>query len=472
MKQRMIVNPGTQMNAVGKNPRDKSSRRMALPVVNPVTLLVLVLFLMLALNASAEGAFDYRTLIPNGSESAAALTAKQVTFNGNTWYLTAYDETAGTATLFSAGQIGTSKFDASSSDYKGSAIEAYLNSLTAAGGSYSAVASAMVGVDLADVGVAGARLYRLSEEELNALPESIKRLSPTDSGWKNYWLRTKGPNGWTGNPQAKNCYPAALTGSPLVGEAAVTDSSKAVRPALKLNLARVNFDEDTKAFTLMTTAGRTVTFRVVNGGWDTGTDGDKTVELSGYADELHLSEADIPAVGNKPSSGYKAGSWDVSPDTARLITEDTTYTYSYAEKQAISYTVTFKVVNGAWEDGTSTEKVVTLAGVEGDALKLAADQIPAVGDKPADGYQAGEWDVVPSTNTVINQNRTYTYTYLEADKVSVTVTFAVRNGAWNDGTTANKTVVLEGKASDDLKLSAEDIPAVGDKPDTEFKAGA
>jgi len=472
MKQKTIVNSGTQMNAAGKNPRDRSGRPMALPAIRPVTLLLLALLLILAGTASAEGAFDYRALIPNGSESAADLTAKQVTFNGNKWYLTAYDETAGTATLFSAGQIGASKFDAASSNYKGSAIEAYLNGLTAEGGSYWAVAPAMVGVDLADVGVTGARLYLLSEDELNTLPESVKRLSPTDSGWKNYWLRTKGPNTWTGGAQAKNCYPASFTGTPLVGEAIVTDTSKAVRPALKLNLARVNFDAAAKTFTLMAPVERTVTFRVVNGAWNDGTDADKTVRLSGYADEMVLGEASIPAVGNNPGSGYKAGSWDVTPDTARLITEDTTYIYSYAEKQAIRFTVTFKVVNGAWADGTDTEKTVTLTGLEGDELKLAANQIPGVGDNPADGYQGGGWDVVPAANTVINQNRTYTYTYLEADKVCVTVTFTVKNGAWNDGTTANRTITLEGNAGDDLMLSADDIPATGEKPNASFKPGA
>ena len=78
----------------------------------------------------------------------------------------------------------------------------------------------------------------------------------------------------------------------------------------------------------------------------------------------------------------------------------------------ISYTVTFKVANGAWDDETTADKIVTLTGNEGDTLKLSADQIPAVGTKPNDGYKAGSWDVTPSTDTAISSNVTYTYTYV------------------------------------------------------------
>ena len=65
------------------------------------------------------------------------------------------------------------------------------------------------------------------------------------------------------------------------------------------------------------------------------------------------------------------------------------------KKDSISQTVTFKVVNGSWDDKSVTDKTVTLTGYEGDMLKLAADQIPAVGSKPNDKYIAGSWDVTP-----------------------------------------------------------------------------
>ena len=217
----------------------------------------------------------------------------------------------------------------------------------------------------------------------------------------------------------------------------------------------------------------TVTFKVVNGSWDDGTTSDKTVTLTGYeGDTLNLATADIPAVGSKPGDTYKTGSWDVIPSVDTAITEDTTYTYTYAKKDAISKTVTFKVVNGSWNDGTTADKTVTLTGYEGDTLNLATADIPAVGSKPGDTYKTGSWDVIPSVDTAITEDTTYTYTYAKKDAISKTVTFKVVNGSWNDGTTADKTVTLTGYEGDTLKLAATQIPAVGTKPSDTYKAGS
>ncbi len=85
------------------------------------------------------------------------------------------------------------------------------------------------------------------------------------------------------------------------------------------------------------------------------------------------------------------------------------YTIDIAEP--ISYNVTFKVVNGAWDDGEIANKTETLNGAAGDTLKLSAEQIPAAGTKPADGYKEGSWDVMPNTDTTIITDTVYTYTY-------------------------------------------------------------
>ena len=77
----------------------------------------------------------------------------------------------------------------------------------------------------------------------------------------------------------------------------------------------------------------------------------------------------------------------------------------------ISFTVTFRVANGAWDDGKTEDKIVTLAGHEGDTLKLKETDIPAVGTKPVEGYQVGAWDTVPAADTVITTNTVYTYNY-------------------------------------------------------------
>ena len=221
----------------------------------------------------------------------------------------------------------------------------------------------------------------------------------------------------------------------------------------------------------------TVTFKVVNGKWNEGegdaATADKTVTLTGHdGDTLKLTADQIPAVGTKPNDTYKVGSWDTTPSADTEIAADTTYTYTYAQKDAISQTVTFKVVNGSWNDETTTDKTVTLTGYEGDTLKLAANQIPAVGTKPNDTYKAGSWDVTPSAETEITAATTYTYTYAQKDTISQTVTFKVANGSWNDETTADKTVTLTGYEGDTLKLTADQIPTVGTKPNNTYKAGS
>ena len=219
----------------------------------------------------------------------------------------------------------------------------------------------------------------------------------------------------------------------------------------------------------------TVTFKVINGEWNKGGTGDKNVTLSRYENEdlvLRLTETDIPQVGDKPYKGYKAGAWDVTPTAGMVISGDTVFTYTYAPKDGISQTVTFKVVNGSWDDGTTADKTVILIGLEGETLRLAANQIPAVGNKPNENFKAGSWDVVPSTEAEITAPTTYTYTYAPKDSISQTVTFKVVNGSWDDGTTADKTVILIGLEGETLRLAANQIPAVGNKPNENFKAGS
>lgn len=119
--------------------------------------------------------------------------------------------------------------------------------------------------------------------------------------------------------------------------------------------------------------------------------------------------------------GYQFGGWydnaglTGSPVTA-ISASDTGNKEYWAKWTAnpspVSYSVVFKVVNGSWDDGNTSDKSVTLSGMEGDTLKLSSGQIPAVGTKPNDGYKAGSWDVTPSTDTAISSNVTYTYTYV------------------------------------------------------------
>ena len=83
----------------------------------------------------------------------------------------------------------------------------------------------------------------------------------------------------------------------------------------------------------------TITFQVVNGTWDDGTREPRTMILTGSeGEELRLDPDDIPQV-ITPDEGYELGAWDIEPPTYMAeydlatgdpITEDTTYTYTYA----------------------------------------------------------------------------------------------------------------------------------------------
>ncbi|GEM_PF-5537466 len=83
--------------------------------------------------------------------------------------------------------------------------------------------------------------------------------------------------------------------------------------------------------------------------------------------------------------------------------------------QRHSAVVTFKVENGSWDevqgDDASADITVSLTDTVKNELKLSADQIPAVGTKPNSGYEAGNWDVTPNTETEITADTVYTYTF-------------------------------------------------------------
>lgn len=124
-----------------------------------------------------------------------------------------------------------------------------------------------------------------------------------------------------------------------------------------------------------------------------------------------LGENDHLYVFNEQCNG------DKKTDYASELTEVTI-------PELISYTVTFKVKNGSWNDGKTADKKVTLSRYDNEdkALVLQSDDIPAVGNKPANGYKAGSWDTTPDTDTAISKDTTYTYTYAKKDDPTPTPT--------------------------------------------------
>ena len=83
-----------------------------------------------------------------------------------------------------------------------------------------------------------------------------------------------------------------------------------------------------------------VTFKVVNGKWNDDSSDNIVVYVNakdkdGETLESKLTEAQIPAVGEKPNSGYRAsGSWDKSLSAGLKITGDTEFTFTYSRRSS------------------------------------------------------------------------------------------------------------------------------------------
>lgn len=95
-----------------------------------------------------------------------------------------------------------------------------------------------------------------------------------------------------------------------------------------------------------------------------------------------------------------------------------TKTIPIVDPSPTTNTVTFRVVNGKWNDdstGNKTEQVETNG-------HLTEAQIPTVGSKPNAGYKAGSWSPsTPSSSTAITEDIEYTYTYASESAKTYTV---------------------------------------------------
>ena len=186
----------------------------------------------------------YAAYLPLAADDAAALAGKVVEFNGYKWYIIEDNSTSateGTVTLFAKDTIGSSRFDNSSNVYSGSMVKSYLDNLTAEGGAFADVADAIVSTDLEDVTVTGAKLWLLSKDEVITTYKLSTALNKCSNAW---WLRTP----------VDPSYVVFVN-----GESGSVDNTGnlymntyGVRPALKLDLSKVEFDSETKTFALPT----------------------------------------------------------------------------------------------------------------------------------------------------------------------------------------------------------------------------
>lgn len=137
-----------------------------------------------------------------------------------------------------------------------------------------------------------------------------------------------------------------------------------------------------------------------------------------------------------------------SLDTKGTINPDGTDTFD-GTPDKYQVKVTYKVVNGAWND-ESIDNVVTYLEkykdgiMAADGIATLNDTIPAVGDKPAAGYEAGSWNETPALDTTISSDAEYTYTY---KLITYTITYGLDGGIVNGTNPATYTV-----ESDDITL--------------------
>ena len=82
-------------------------------------------------------------------------------------------------------------------------------------------------------------------------------------------------------------------------------------------------------------------FKVVNGEWNNGGSADivvyvpfKDYKTGKTLKYVVVPITSIPAVGDKPNSGYRAGSWDTTPVGNAKVEKDTVFTYTYAKKSS------------------------------------------------------------------------------------------------------------------------------------------
>jgi hypothetical protein len=75
--------------------------------------------------------------------------------------------------------------------------------------------------------------------------------------------------------------------------------------------------------------------------------------------------------------------------------------------------VIFKVVNGVWADGNSSDKFVYLTLMKNGeyAVDGTATLVAPTGMKANEGYEGGAWDVTPPATVSGTNTETYTYTF-------------------------------------------------------------
>ena len=157
-------------------------------------------------------------------------------------------------------------------------------------------------------------------------------------------------------------------------------------------------------------------FKVVNGEWNNGGSADIVVYVpfkdNKTGDELKYAVVPItriPVVGDKPNSGYRAGSWDTTPVGNAKVEKDTVFTYTYAKKSS----------SGGGGGGGSRKPTVTIpddvpTGLNGDDHYAYIVGYPDSTVRPQNGITRAEVATIffrLLTDETRNANSTKTNSY-------------------------------------------------------------
>ena len=141
--------------------------------------------------------------------------------------------------------------------------------------------------------------------------------------------------------------------------------------------------------------------------------------------DLYKADAKNQTVDGK-TYVYVSGLTTVTDNLEKLTKDVTIDLYYYLNVEggndipdAWEYRLTFKVVNGEWNDGGNADIVTyvqfkdqkTGEAFKDEAVVVPVTRIPAVGDKPNSGYHAGAWDTSPYDNYKVQKDTVFTYTY-------------------------------------------------------------
>ena len=162
-------------------------------------------------------------------------------------------------------------------------------------------------------------------------------------------------------------------------------------------------------------------FKVFNGEWNNGGNADVIYYVRATDDkgvklnEVVVPVTRIPDVGDKPNSGYCAGSWDTFPGDNAKVEKNTVFTYTYAQQCTVTYKVdgveyakdTYKVGDDVKIRDVLTKEGYTFSGWKIDGKDAVNFNMPAHDVTIEGTFVAKEYKVIYKVDGVEYAKDTY-----------------------------------------------------------------